>query len=545
MDPAFCSVPPYQASPSGQNSDSLSCPRTTLSLLKESPRLLEKGKPATAHQRTVAEQYAVCNLHEHADPIRPASVPQGNSCHPKWPLVTAEAGHLVRKIRRMKLKSQSSPILKPSVDGVWHVDFKNMLFPADHEFVPNITEIFEWELAFMERKRLSPKEMVERSAMFSWIGKQQTNHYRLCLFNDTASHKHKNIVTQAHFKARRFSAGYGVDGLFPYRGKFHPQLAKAILNIMGLKRGDTLLDPMAGCSTACFEASLLGIHSIGVDISPFCTLMSEAKCAAMTIDPSVLVRVVPDKAAFLEFMGQAGSVARLPAYVDEGLRTTGPALDEQEVAHISKLLQLIYLDAMGWVERCKKKTLPDLFPKVFDRYVATVVNFRKAAGTLDLHFGTARFHTASALALPLENASVDGVLTSPPYSFAVDYAKNDNAQLEFLGHNVEELRNTMIGLRGGSKAHRITQYFIDLRTALREMHRVLKPGKMCVVIIGSNDIQTGGIRHEVEVKKAAAGVGFELRKEMVKPIKGMRNSMREEFILFFQKPAGNLFEAGV
>jgi SAM-dependent methyltransferase len=252
-----------------------------------------------------------------------------------------------------------------------------------------------------------------------------------------------------------------------------------------------------------------------------------------------LARVVPDKAAFLEFMEQTGAVERLPAYVEAALRTAGRTQDEQEVEAVSKLLQLIYLDAMGYARRCKKKTLPDLFPKVFDRYVATITSFREAATTLDLRFGTARFQTASAFALPLADASVDGVLTSPPYSFAIDYAKNDQAQLEFLGHDVKELRNEMIGLRGGNKPDRIKQYFVDLRAAVSEMYRVLKPGKMCVIIIGSNDIQTKGIRHEVEVKKAATEVGFELRKEMVKPIKGMRNSMREEFILFFHKPSSN------
>jgi hypothetical protein len=201
------------------------------------------------------------------------------------------------------------------------------------------------------------------------------------------------------------------------------------------------------------------------------------------------------------------------------------------------LLQLILLDAMGYARRLKKKTVRNVFPKVFNRYVATIANFRDVSASLKLRFGRAQFKTASALALPLDAESMDGVLTSPPYSFAIDYADNDRPQLEFLGCDVDELKQRMIGLRGSSKTEQIAGYFDDMRTVLSEMYRVLKPGKMCVVIIGSNDIQTGGIRHEVEVKEGAAAVGFEFRKEILKPIKGMRNTMREEYILFFQKPS--------
>ena len=265
--------------------------------------------------------------------------------------------------------------------------------------------------------------------------------------------------------------------------------------------------------------------------------MSEAKCLAMDIDPALLGQAVPDQQAFLEFMAQPGAATRLPVFVTDALSVAAVPHTESTVAAVCKLLQLIFLDAMGFARRRKKKSLRDVFPKVFDRYSTTVASFRQTAVSLGLRFGDARFQTASALALPLANESVDGALTSPPYSFAIDYADNDRPQLEFLGCDVDDLKQRMIGLRGGDKKEQIAHYFDDMRQMLREMFRVLKPGKMCVVIIGSNDIQTGGIRHEVEVKEAAAEAGFEFRKEILKPIKGMWNTMQEEYILFFQKPS--------
>jgi hypothetical protein len=56
-----------------------------------------------------------------------------------------------------------------------------------------------------------------------------------------------------------------------------------------------------------------------------------------------------------------------------------------------------------------------------------------------------------------------------------------------------------------------------------------------VIIIGSNDVQTGGIRLETKVEEMASKIGFMLDQKIVKPIKGIQNTMRDEFILFLRK----------
>ena len=67
-----------------------------------------------------------------------------------------------------------------------------------------------------------------------------------------------------YFEESWFSVGYSTHGLFPYPGKFHPQMIKTILNIIGLKRGDVVLDPMVGSGTTPVEAASIGITSIAV-----------------------------------------------------------------------------------------------------------------------------------------------------------------------------------------------------------------------------------------------------------------------------------------
>jgi hypothetical protein len=55
------------------------------------------------------------------------------------------------------------------------------------------------------------------------------------------------------------------------------------------------------------------------------------------------------------------------------------------------------------------------------------------------------------------------------------------------------------------------------------------------MIIGSNTNQTGGIRLEQTIIDSAKKYDLPLVKYILKPIKGMRNTMKDEYILIFKK----------
>lgn len=76
-----------------------------------------------------------------------------------------------------------------------------------------------------------------------------------------------------------------VHRLHPYKGKFIPQLVEYFLDThtdkfkkkVYFNQGDIVLDPFMGSGTTLIQASELGIHSIGIDISEFNCLIAKAK----------------------------------------------------------------------------------------------------------------------------------------------------------------------------------------------------------------------------------------------------------------------------
>jgi len=437
------------------------------------------------------------------------------------------------------------------------------LFPVNRQLIPNLSDIYELELAFYENLILSDEEIVKNAGYFARLGREYTHHFRMCTGESLKLPDHSSSRLKSFFEKNIFRTGYATHGLFPYRGKFHPQMIKGLINVMGLQPGDTVLEPMMGSGTVLVEACLMGIRSIGIDASPFCRFMTQTKLDALTMSLARARGALANyEEVFTYFQHRVGQPK--PGSKPSKSKTAKDAMSvmEETAAYLTKkdhpkltkqdrdtlntyhFLLLAYLDSAGYAERSARKLPLAQFRAILERYLFVAEKIQNVLAGLEKELAAAEVLEGDARSLSLDANSIDGIIFSPPYSFAVDYLANDSFHLNFMGIDSDSLREKMIGLRGRNFSEKYQFYREDMGNVLKECARVLRPDCFCTIIVGTNNNQLGKVfgispdevrgLHEILIDMGAS-VSFKPVKVMSRPIIGISNTMRREYILILQK----------
>jgi len=366
---------------------------------------------------------------------------------------------------------------------------------------------FEVTNGLREFKILATKDeekLRKKLAYFKSVKGQPTDYFQIIQKNRTRS------VNQ-----------YLTHWIYPYKGKFHPQMIRALLNIIGLKEGDTVLDPFIGSGTTAVEAQLLGINCIGIDISPLSVIQSKVKTESIEVLPQieeckeeVTKRIKP---SFFNLEGKT---------IDDAINS----ISDEKVKNFYRMAKLVAISDNAR----RRKELSSAFLKNLELMVSSVSDYVEIVKKLDLKLGKIDIRIGDARTLPLNNESIDGIVTSPPYSIALDYVSNDAHALKELGYNLAEIREEFIGVRGKGQT-RIDLYNEDMKKSLEEMFRVLKPNRYAAIIIGNATYMGQEVKTVEFIIDYAEKIGFKLVKNIDKIIFGLYNVMQKENILIFRK----------
>jgi SAM-dependent methyltransferase len=408
---------------------------------------------------------------------------------------------------------------------------------------------------------------------------------------------------------------YATHGLHPFAAKCPPPLANWIIRRWS-REGDWVLDPLAGSGTTLVEAQLLGRKGLGVEIDPLARLLCRVKttplppellhryCAwvlstveahcdqyrrghrslALPTFPGRDYWFLPEVAAHLAII--KGAITALPAPM-KFKRFFYVALSSLILARTSVANARDIVHSRP--HHVRHPTPPDVLARFRQRLVRMQAQMDRFVGLLSQmqRPPAAQIVGDDARTLPLADATVDLVLTSPPYCNALDYTRahalaiawladvlaidleayrllgrryigSDRAACSYQGERAEEVLQiplvrqivTDISARDHQKGRVVQRYFADMWRVLGQIGRVLRPGGHAALVVCPSNIRKMPIPthrafvHMAQDIRLPGPWRFELvfqrdrtinDRRRLMPYMGMQERMRTEYVLIFQK----------
>ncbi|MCK4456701.1 MAG: hypothetical protein KAW39_03075 [Thermoplasmata archaeon] len=311
---------------------------------------------------------------------------------------------------------------------------------------------------------------------------------------------------------RKQNWGNNLHSLAPYVGRIKPAFAHWLIRTC-TSRGDKVLDPFCGIGTVPLEADLMSRRAVGVDLNPYAVAISRAKFDRRPIEEALNWLRRADVNSTLEIPED------VPSWVQE-------YYDPKTLAEILLLRDLMIEDDQHFLLGCllgiahghrpqylSVRTgyiipyMPSPKPEAQYRSVVDAL-IRKAKRTYRTPFAlktSGKIIQADSRKLPLEDDSVDAVISSPPYFDTLDYVSSNKLRLALMGiygEDQEKLRTDLMQNR--------STYIRQMETVGTELLRVLRRGSFCVLVLGDVHGSGRSLRTADEIFGLYSDLGFRL-----------------------------------
>ncbi len=345
--------------------------------------------------------------------------------------------------------------------------------------------------------------------------------YEKMLFDQTELGEHATFVPNK--KLPIYNWLYFKEG-------FAKDLVLLLTKEFGLQPGMTVLDPFCGSGTTLITCKKLSIDSIGFDVLPLSVFASHVK--TRDYDTAELRRISVElfsqrfmkiKDKFPPILNKAFSKYALED-ISFFLKQIWQIEDDTNknfflLALINAAIKISYAWKDGSVIKIKKINKPPL-RFMFKR---TVKHMIKDLERTSLSQANCIVEQCDARTMKLDNATVDAIITSPPYLNQIDYTKVYEIENFFIGglYQKPPLRS-YIGLDTDVEflpemdlPKSANAYFYDMNLVLQEMYRICKPGAMIAIVVGNAYFPGRIVDSDLIIAYLAESTGFKIDRIVV------------------------------
>lgn len=388
------------------------------------------------------------------------------------------------------------------------------------------------------------------------------------VYNSMNTLSFQKLVDDIDWNMHESETQYLTHNIHRYSGKFIPQIARMAIEVL-TSPGDIVIDPFSGSGTTLLECALLKRHSIGFDLNPLAVLISKVKASPVSSEKLNFLYEYLSLRLFKEsemqdflFDNQYTKNAKESIIGDhrlvnpwynkwysrktlEGLikiHTLIDSLDEGNLRDIaliafSNILRRTSNAHSGYPNVMLNKNLHksiDPIPVFLNSLKDTIFMVKSIEKSIsDEYVPTVR--RCNSESIPLENNSIDSVITHPPYIGSIPYAEYGQLSITWLGSEVREIDAQLTGGRRQSKDV-VDRFRTSYGKIIVESARVLKKGGSAFFMTGNPVVKGVEVDLSAMTIQLTQAAGLTLIGHTQRSgINRRANKMGIEDLMFFKK----------
>ena len=395
-------------------------------------------------------------------------------------------------------------------------------------------------------------------------------------------------IRDEYFDFKDTPASSGIYGIHPYPAMFHFLVVREIIKNFS-KEGDSILDPFMGSGVVAGECLISGRNFVGYDINPLAVLISKVRTTPIPFN--LLLRTL--EFILKEFKEQESETVEFPNihyWFDEdvikNLSKLRQAIFSLENDDVKDFFKVAFSETVRRVSKARNEEFklvrrkddntPDViktFKEVSLKNIRLLTDFYNKFTPCKVSL---KFEERNVLdGIPLEDNSVDLVITSPPYGDSrttVAYGQFSRLSLRWLGLE-EKVDKTSLGARPKSiasglpsdllyryiekiasedekRAKEVFSFYADLYSSIQIIaKKVKKDGFVCFVVgnrrvkglelptdkISADFFESQGFRHQQTIVRAISNKRMPVENSPSN-VRGKKDlTMRYEYIVIIKK----------
>ncbi|MFX1505490.1 MAG: hypothetical protein ACFFDC_05175 [Promethearchaeota archaeon] len=312
-----------------------------------------------------------------------------------------------------------------------------------------------------------------------------------------------------------------------YPARFIPQIPRTIYNIFLGSGGSRIFDPFVGCGTSLVEGVLCQHHSGGVDQNPLAILLSQVKTQPLEIKilldhwtnlKSHFTSSILKKEQYSprKFIFPKRNLTK--RFTKENIQVISLILDyiEQKIENNKhqSFFKVALSSAVSTLTESKSWRNVNIWKsfsskigamiKIMKKFKFKITEFNNGMQN-DIKVGDARNLSF------IPEATIDCIVTSPPYVNALDYNRIHQYNMSVLGFDYRSFAKVEIGAHGHHINNRwrlLTEYLYDMFQSMSEMGRITNVGGVICIVIGDSCLEYERIKSHIHFRELGELLGL-------------------------------------